>query len=180
MKKVLLAILVMSGLSTAINAQMKCGEGKCGSAMSGEDKPKMMKEMFQSVSADKAVMFQNGDAKLSCPECGMNLPKFYKTNHSSTVDGKAKQYCSIHCLVGDINKGLKVKDIKVVDVESLKFINAKDAFYVVGSSKKGTMSKVSKYAFASEKSAKLFAKDNGGEVLTFDEAIKKAQDDFKK
>ncbi|SFV55093.1 hypothetical protein MNB_SV-9-36 [hydrothermal vent metagenome] len=180
MKKVLLLILVMSGLSTVVNAQMKCGEGKCGSAMSGGEKPKMMKDRFQSVSVDKAIILQNGDAKLSCPSCGMNLPKFYKTNHSAKVDGKVKQYCSIHCLVGDMNRGLKVEDIKVVDVKSLKFINAKDAFYVVGSSKKGTMSKVSKYAFALEKDAKEFAKNSGGKVMNFDEAVKKAQDDFKK
>jgi len=180
MRKILLAILVISSLSIAINAQMKCGDGKCGSAMNSNDKPKMMKDRFQSVSLDKAIILQNGNDKLSCPACGMNLPKFYKTNHSAKVNGKIKQYCSIHCLVGDINKGLKVKDIKVIDVQSLKFINAKDAFYVVGSSKKGTMSKVSKYAFASEKSAKSFAKKNGGEVLNFDETIKKAQNDFKK
>ena len=180
MKKMLLSILVMSVSFTILNAQMKCGGGKCGSAMSSEEKPKMMKEMFQSVPVDKAIIVQKGDAKLSCPECGMNLPKFYKTNHSAKVNGKVKEYCSIHCLVGDMNRGNKLEDIQVVDAKSLKFINAKDAYYVVGSSKKGTMSKVSKYAFASEKSAKSFAKDNGGEILRFDEVIKKAQNDFKK
>jgi hypothetical protein len=75
-------------------------------------------------------------------------------------------------------KKLELKDIKVVDTNSLKFIDALTATYVVGSSKKGTMSMVSKYAFATKDEAKDFAEKNGGKVLSFDEAYKIAQKDF--
>ena len=127
------------------------------------------KKMFQSVPMQKATILQNGKAKMFCPECGMTLPMFYKTNHVATVDGKVKQFCSLHCLV---EEGLnhKLQDIKVVDVKSLKFIDVKSATYVVGSSIKGTMTMKSKYAFANKKDADKFAKKFGGKVMNFDKA----------
>ncbi len=185
MKKVLLALLVLAGMTSIANAEMKCAPGKCaagkcGAAMKSGNKPKKMTKMFQMVPADKATILQKGDAKMFCPECGMTLPMFYKTNHAATVDGKVKQYCSIHCVVEDMKKGSKLEDIKVVDVKSLKFIPAEKAFYVVGSSKKGTMTMVSKYAFANKVDAEAFAKENGGKVVDFKGALKAAEDDFDK
>ncbi len=135
--------------------------------------------MFQTVPKDKAVILQDGKDKQSGVVCGMNLPMFYKTNHSATLDGKVRQYCSIHCLAEDINiKRLPLKDIKVVDVTSLKFIDVANAFYVVGSKKKGTMTMNSKYAFAAKKDAFIFAKRNGGEVVDFNKALTIAMEDF--
>jgi nitrous oxide reductase accessory protein NosL len=180
MKKLIFALLSLSVTITFANAEMKCQTGKCGASMKSAKMSKKMPKMFQSVSKDKATIMQSGDSKLFCPECGMTLHMFYKTNHLAKVDGKIKQYCSIHCLVDDMKKGSKVTDIKVVDIHSLKFIDAKKAIYVVGSKKKGTMTMVSKYAFASKVDAEHFAKENGGEVVTFDEAIKRAESDFAK
>ena len=181
MKKIVLALVTLMAMVTVSDAQMKCGEGKCGAAMKSKDAaPKKMMKMFQSVPKDKATILQSGDAKLFCPKCGMSLPMFYKTNHSATVDGKVKQYCSIHCLVDDMKSGAKPTDIKVVDVKSLNFIDATKAFYVVGSNKKGTMSMVSKYAFASKANADAFAQKNSGKVVTYDEALKSAEGDFEK
>ena len=144
------------------------------------EKPKKMTKMFQTVPMDKATILQEGKTKMFCPECGMTLPMFYKTNHAATVDGKVKQYCSIYCIVEDTKKGSKLTDIKVVDVNSLKFIDASKALYVVGSSKKGTMTMVSKYAFASKVNAEAFAKENGGEVVDYAGAYKAAEGDFDK
>ena len=180
MKKLLISLLALGALMTMANAEMKCAAGKCGGAMKSEQKPKKMMKMFQAVPKDKAIILQKGDAKMFCPECGMSLPMFYKTNHVATVDGKVKQYCSIHCLVEDMKNGAKPVDIKVVDVNSLKFIPAEKAFYVVGSSKKGTMTTKSKYAFASKVNAEAFAKENGGEVTDFNGALKAAQEEFDK
>ena len=141
---------------------------------------KMMK-MFQSVNPSQATLVQTSKTKKFCPICGMTLPMFYKTNHSATHNHETKQYCSIHCVVEDseINKS-DLKDIKVVDVKSLKFINASEAFYVVGSKKKGTMSMISKYAFADIKDASKFAKDNGGKVMDYNAAYAEAKKDFPK
>ncbi|MFT7879919.1 MAG: nitrous oxide reductase accessory protein NosL [Sulfurimonas sp.] len=177
MKKVLLMVSALMALASFSHAEMKCAAGKCGGKMQKEQPKKMMK-MFQSVSPSEATLLQTGDAQAFCPNCGMNLPMFYKTNHAATIDGKVKQYCSIHCLAEDITKGLKPTEIKVVDVSTLKFIDASKAHYVVGSRKKGTMSMTSKYAFADKADAKAFAKINGGEVLNFDGALQRAQQEF--
>ena len=137
-------------------------------------------EKFQTVAIEKTTMLQSGEAKHSCPECGMKLPMFYKTNHSATSNGKIKQYCSIHCLADDKSiKKSNLKDIKVVAVDTLKFISVKDATYVVGSDIRGTMSGLSKYAFEGRMSARRFAKENGGRVMSFEEAYEYALKDFK-
>lgn len=177
MKKVLWIVSAFMLLSSLSQAEMKCASGKCAGKVQTE-KPKKMMKMFQSVSPAKATLLQSGDAKAFCPNCGMNLPMFYKTNHAATIDGKVKQYCSIHCLAEDIEKGLKPTEIKVVDVSTLKFIDASKAHYVVGSRQKGTMSMTSKYAFANQTEAETFAKVNGGEVSSFDAALQKAREEF--
>lgn len=136
-----------------------------------DDNVKKMKKMgYQAVPMDKATIVQKGDSKNYCPICGMTLPMFYKTNHTASHEGHTKQYCSIHCMVEDKEvNGSALTNIKVVDNKSLKLIDAKKAFYVVGSSKPATMSMVSKYAFAKESDAKKFLELNGGELKSFDE-----------
>jgi len=180
MKKLLLTLLALGTVVTFSQAEMKCGAGKCGAAMKSSQKPKTMPKMFQAVPRGKATLLQEGKAKLFCPECGMTLPMFYKTNHAATVDGKVKQYCSIHCVVEDTQKGSKLTDIKVVDATTLKFIPVEKATYVVGSAKKGTMTMVSKYAFANKVDAEAFAKANGGKVVDYSGAYKVAESDFAK
>jgi len=166
MKKTLFVALALGLMASLLQAK--------------EVKPKKMMKMFQTVSAKKATIVQKGDAKLFCPNCGMTLPKFFKTNHSAIVNGKPKQYCSIHCLAEASNNEGSYTHFKVVDVTSLKFIDVSKATYVVGSSKKGTMTKVSKYAFKSKKRAKKFAKANGGKLLNFKETLQVAKNDFNK
>lgn len=180
MKNLLLTLLALGTLLSFSQAEMKCAPGKCGTAMKKESPGKKMKTMFQTVAKDKVIFLQEGKAKAFCPECGMTLSIFYKTNHAAHVNGKTKQYCSIHCLVEDIKKGSRLEEIKVVDTNSLKFIDATKAFYVVGSKKKGTMSTVSKYAFSKKKDANLFAEENGGQVVDFKGALEAAKADFSK
>lgn len=143
--------------------------------------------MFQSVPLEKAELLQSGDEKMYCPNCGMHLPKFYKTSHAVKLkSGEVRQYCSIHCLVEEQEltalRGKKdqIEKMMVVDVPSLKFIDVHDAFYVVGSSKKGTMTMTSKYAFKERAAADKFAEENGGEVMLFDDVYKVVLTDYKK
>ncbi len=180
MKKLLFIVFVLGTMISFSHAEMKCATGKCGGAIKASVKPKKMMKMFQSVSKEKATLLQDGKAKVFCPECGMTLPMFYKTNHAATVDGKVKQYCSLHCLAEDLQKGTKLTEMKVVDVTTLKFIPVEKAIYVVGSRKKGTMSAVSKYAFAKKADAEAFAKANGGKVTDFNGALKAAKAEFAK
>jgi len=164
MKKMILilAALVMVGsnaFAEGTQQEMKAQSGK------------KMPARFQSVSADKAVILQEGEAKMYCPKCGMTLPMFYKTNHAAHVDGKSEQFCSIHCLAETMADGKKVTDIKVVDNTTLKFVDASKAWYVVGSSKAGTMTMTSKYAFANKADAETFAKEFGGKVMNFNDTL---------
>ncbi|MCD6432949.1 MAG: nitrous oxide reductase accessory protein NosL [Sulfurimonas sp.] len=171
MKKIMVVLLVLSSLVYAVDK----GAG------SNTAQVKKQKKMFQSVPMKKATILQKGKAKMFCPTCGMTLPMFYKTNHAANHNGKIEQYCSIHCLAEEnIKNGANLKDIKVVDVTSLKFIDAKKATYVVGSSKKGTMSMKSKYAFAKKSDAKKFAKEFGGKVMGFKGAYKVASKGLEK
>ncbi|MEA2110680.1 MAG: nitrous oxide reductase accessory protein NosL [Campylobacterota bacterium] len=135
--------------------------------------------MYQSVQRNDAVILQTNKDKMFCVKCGMKLPKFYKTNHAALHKGEMRQYCSLHCLVADLNDGNDLKNPKVVDVTSLKFIDASQAFYVVGSKKRGTMSRVSKYAFKDQDDAKAFQKEFSGKILDLHQAINKTQRDFR-
>jgi len=128
---------------------------------------KKMPTRFQAVSPDKAIILQEGEAKMFCPKCGMTLPMFYKTNHAAHVNGKSEQYCSIHCLAETMADGGKITGIKVVDNTTLKFIDVISSWYVMGSNKAGTMSMTSKYAFGNKSDAEKFAREFGGKVLTY-------------
>ena len=134
---------------------------------------------FRTVSMDKATMLKDGKQKMFCSVCGMTLPMFYKTNHAAKHNHKQDQYCSVVCMVEDMVVGGKtMSNFKVVDNTTLKFIPSKDAYYVVGSKKPGTMSMVSKYAFGTIKAAKEFKHKFGGKIIRFGaliEMVKKAQ-----
>lgn len=150
-----------------------------GGCAVSQAQPENKMGLFQSVSINQATILQTGEHKYACPECGMKLPMFYKTNHVATSNGKVKQYCSLHCLVDDkMNNKSHLTDMKVVAVDTLKFIDVKDAIYVVGSEIKGTMSGLSKYAFEGRMSAKRFAEKHQGRIMSFDEAYAYAQKDF--
>lgn len=136
-------------------------------------------QIFQMVNEQEATLVQEGKERRYCVRCGMDLVRFYKTSHAAQEGDKQHQYCSIHCLEEHLGQGITLKNPKVVDVASLKFIPVGEAHYVVGSKIRGTMSRVSKYAFAKLEDAKKFQEENGGEIMDFAAARKKAQEDFK-
>jgi len=138
-------------------------------------------EEFSKAASAKPELIQKEDVKAYCPICGMNLQQFYKTSHGVYLtDGTVKQYCSIRCLAVDwASIESRVKKIVVTDAKSEKLIDAKEAFYVVGSSVPGTMSMSSKIAFAQKEDAQSFMKEYGGEMMNFNEAFAKAQASLK-
>jgi len=136
-------------------------------------------KMFQTVNEKDAILVQQGKNKRYCSRCGMDLVKYYKTSHTATYNGKKYQYCSIHCLEEHLGEGISLKNPNVVDISSLKFIPVNVAYYVVGSKKRATMSKVSKYAFSSLAEAKKFQLEFGGEIMNFNKTREKAIEDFK-
>ena len=165
MKKILILLVSLAIISVAAEAT----------------KPKKAMKNFRAVPMQKTQMLQEGKGKAYCPVCGMTLPIFYKTNHAAKVDGKTHQYCSIHCMVQEaMTNNKEVVDAKVVETNTLKFVASKDAFYVVGSKKPGTMSPVSKYAFGTKISAEKFAEKFGGEIMSYSEVSKVVKSGMKK
>jgi len=144
-----------------------------------DKKPNIKSSMFQSVNSQEATLVQSGKDKGSCLICGMNLVKYYKTSHTAQKGTKHYQYCSIHCLEDHLGEGVTLKNPKVVDVTSLELISVSQAHYVVGSKKRGTMTRVSKYAFLDKEMAKKFQAKYGGEIMDFNGALAKAKEDFK-
>jgi hypothetical protein len=95
-------------------------------------------------------------------------------------DGSTFGACSLHCAAIDmavnIDKG--PQRIGVGDLDSKKLIDAETATWVVGGRKMGVMTKRAKWAFESEAAAQAFIDKNGGEMATFEEALKAAYEDM--
>mgnify|MGYP000852928108 FL=1 len=159
-------MILRSILASALLAAAVCG------ASMNEQKDKQM-PMFQSVDPSKATLVGSGEGKEYCAVCGMNLVKFYKTNHV----WNGKQVASLHCLY-ELTEGKIPSDAQVVDTKNLNLIDVNKAFYVVGSKVKGTMTRNSKYAFSTEADAKEFQAENGGEIVNFAKAYEIAGQDF--
>lgn len=119
------------------------------------------------------------EAPDSCLRCGMDRTKFA---HSRMVvaytDGSSTGTCSINCVVTDIKEtGKEAKSYQVADYNTKKLTDARAATWVIGGEKKGVMTTVAKWAFAGKKDAESFVKANGGELATFEEALKAAVKD---
>ena len=136
---------------------------------------------FNKNATIKPTLIQQGKERHWCPICGMSIKKFYKTSHGSKLhNGTKRQYCSIRCLAVDMQEyQINTSAVVVVDAKTQMLINAKDAFYVMGSKVKGTMTKVSKLAFKSKDDAVKFTKKYKGKIVTFDTALKTAQESLK-
>ncbi|RXJ69692.1 hypothetical protein CRV08_03025 [Halarcobacter ebronensis] len=136
---------------------------------------------FNKEAQKEPVLVQKGSEKHWCPVCGMSIKKYYKTSHTAKLEnGNQRQYCSLACLVKDKEEyGILEDSIQVVDAKTEKLIQAKNAFYVIDSRVKGTMSMVSKLAFQNKNDAQDFIKKYGGKLATFEKAQKLAQESMK-
>lgn len=114
-----------------------------------------------------------------CPLCSMNLKMFWRTTHWFTFsDGTRTGYCSIHCASTVYQKrALEIDRWEVADYDSKKLIDARKAHFLIGSDLPGTMTPVSKLAFASLDVAKRYQKKHGGTIGTSENALKRALED---
>jgi copper chaperone NosL len=115
-----------------------------------------------------------------CPYCGMMRAKFSHTRHllvydDDSVDGTCSLHCASISLALNLDRGPKA--IYVGDAgaaEEIKpLVLADQASYVIDASKPGTMTKVSKSAYADKAKAEAAAKGDA-KVVNFDEALKAA------
>jgi nitrous oxide reductase accessory protein NosL len=108
-----------------------------------------------------------------CPNCGMGRPMWARTWFTFENSEGKSQACSFHCL-GDValKSGEDPKNVKVaLYLHPEKTVPAEQAFFVVGSQAKGTMTMKSKIALASKDEALKFAESCGGEVVDFRQAL---------
>ncbi len=139
-------------------------------------------EYFSKKATVEPVLVQEGKSKHWCPICGMKIKNFYKTSYVSKLkmNNAPRQYCSIRCLVVDMKEyKIDLDTVQVVDAKTQKYILAKSAYYIVKSKIMGTMTKVSKLAFAKKTDALDFMKKYKGKLVTFDVAFKMAQNSLK-
>jgi len=134
-----------------------------------------------------AVTIEKAD---ECHLCGMIIEGFAgpKGAVSHKTDEVVRKFCSTRDMftyyLDPENKRniaqLLVHDMSQVPWDTPKdelFINAKDAYYVIGSSKRGAMG--STLASFSEKTVAVeFAAEFGGELLTFDQITIDKINDF--
>ena len=133
-----------------------------------------------TLSAGAAGAADMVEPPADCKHCGMNRTTFAQSRMVVTyADGSSSGTCSLSCAVTDMReaKGKPVKALQVADYTSKLLIDAKTASWVMGGSKKGVMTPVAKWAFASPQNADAFIKLNGGTRTKFDDALKQTEEE---
>ncbi len=128
-----------------------------------------------------AFAHEDIEKHLSCPHCGMDRANFaHSRMYIEYDDGSSVGTCSLHCAALDlaINIGKSPKTIQAGDYNTKDLIDAEKAYWVLGGSKMGVMTKRAKWAFAKKEDAEKFIKENGGELITFEDAIMAAYEDM--
>jgi len=117
----------------------------------------------------------------ACKYCGMDRGSFdFSRMLIEYDDGTVTAICSIHCAAIDLANNIDKapKAIKVGDFNGKQLIDAEKAFWLVGGTKPGVMSKRGKWAFEKKDDAENFMKANQGKMASFEEAMKTAYEDM--
>jgi nitrous oxide reductase accessory protein NosL len=117
----------------------------------------------------------------ACRHCGMDRGKF---SHSRMLieyqDGSTVATCSLHCTAVELANTIDKLPVglSVADYDTKELIDAESAVWVMGGSKKGVMTGRAKWAFAARGAAERFIRTEGGQLSSFDDAMKAAYDDM--
>jgi hypothetical protein len=117
----------------------------------------------------------------SCPHCGMSREKFAQSRMVVEYeDGSSVGTCSLHCAAVDLAVAIDKapRALRVADAGTKKLLDAEKAFWVVGGSRPGVMTRRGKWAFETREAAEAFAKENGGALAAFEEAMKATYEDM--
>jgi nitrous oxide reductase accessory protein NosL len=114
--------------------------------------------------------------KVKCPVCGMFVAKYPKWAALIDIEGKKHYFDGVKDMmkfyIFDVDfpyNRNNVTDIKVTDFYTLQAIDAKQAFYVIGSDVYGPMGN-ELIPFRTEKAAQNFMTDHRGQkIIRFDE-----------
>lgn len=108
-----------------------------------------------------------------CDLCGMNISQHVNTEYVITFnDGKTKHYCCPHCgLYIQATEKDNIKSAKVRDFITSKWMNPAKMYFLAGSSASPAC-QPSWIAFGSKSDAEKFQKGFGGELYSFEDALK--------
>ena len=137
--------------------------------------------LILSLSAGFCLAQDDVAKQASCKYCGMDRKTFAHSRMLVTYeDGSSMGTCSLHCTAVELalNIDKTPRSIEVGDFKTKKLIDAEKAFWVIGGSKTGVMTKRAKWAFENKADADAFIKENGGKPASFDEAIKASYEDM--
>jgi nitrous oxide reductase accessory protein NosL len=96
------------------------------------------------------------------------------------AEKKTTGTCSIHCTASEIavNRDKTLVSMRVADYLTKKLIPAEEAFWVIGGSKTGVMTRRAKWAFKEKEDREKFVQANGGRPGTFHDAMKATFEDM--
>jgi hypothetical protein len=130
-----------------------------------------------------AYSLENIETPKSCQRCRMDRTIFAQSRLLvHFADGVTVGVCSLNCAVEEMmaNGEKQVKSLQVADFNTSKLADARLVTWVVGGKKKGVMTALPKWAFIREEDAHEFLKDNGGEVISYEQVITVTRDEVMK
>jgi copper chaperone NosL len=117
----------------------------------------------------------------ACRYCGMDRGKFaHGRMLVAYEDGSTVATCSLHCAAVELASAIDrtPREIRVADLATKELVDAEKASWVLGGQRPGVMTTRAKWAFADRTAAEAFVKENGGAIVSFDEAMKAAYEDM--
>ena len=182
----MLAAAGLGGLAGTVSAApgigaMLPGKGwveATGEACAGDGTPL---QFIPKTAADDNPLENELRKYPKCPYCGMDRKKWHHSRHLVHYDdGLVDGTCSIHCLAISLSLNLDrgPKAIYAADIgakaEIKPLVEVDKASYLIGSKLKGTMTGKSKMAFASAAAAEAAKAKQGGELGSFDDALRES------
>jgi len=138
-------------------------------------------KLIQQKRARHAASLQDTKDHPECKYCGMKRAQFAFSRMLIKYDkGPATGTCSIHCSSIDLalSTDRMPEVILVGDHTTKRLIDAERAVWVIGGKKMGVMSIKGKWAFENKEDALAFTRENGGQISSFDEAMKVTFEDM--
>ena len=117
----------------------------------------------------------------SCKYCGMDREKFAHSRMFVEYDDDSSEgTCSLHCMAVEfaLHIDKTPKSILVGDFYEKKLIDVEKASWIIGGNKMGVMTKRAKWAFGKKEDAEKFKAENGGDLASFEQAIKGSYEDM--
>lgn len=143
-----------------------------------------MRDDIQMLYKEKGVE-QSGLSDIrshpACGYCGMDRRMYdYSRMLVEYADGTSTATCSIHCSAIDLalNPGKAPKAVMAGDYRTKQLVEAQRAWWVIGGDRYGVMSLRGKWAFAEKGHAEDYIKEHGGNLGSFDDALKAAFEDM--